>query len=149
MSKSPYWEWGHTSNMVISFSHIFTKVDKTVPFAPSPIHQHFYRWYVETIHSHGWFIVILPYFTIFYHILPTLYHQHVMMISDLITNHFSQPVPACKAFMSRWSWSSWPNMLDSKAQGSPTRKNQHIQRIRYTRYQRTNENTGYTQWFWL
>ena len=26
-----------------------THVVKTMPFAPSPSHQHFYRWYVETI----------------------------------------------------------------------------------------------------
>ena len=32
--------------------------------------------------------------------------------------------------------------------GSPTLK-QHIQTIWYTCHQRMNENTGYTQWFWL
>ena len=32
--------------------------------------------------------------------------------------------------------------------GSPTLK-QHIQTIWYTYHQRMNENTGYTQWFWL
>jgi hypothetical protein len=156
MSKSPYWEWGHTSNMVISFSHIFTNVDKTMPFAPSPSHQHVYRWYVETSRNHSQSWVVYCYFT---HIISSTCDD------DLITNLFcSQPArPSCHVgvghpgpALEQIGWPCWTmshgsyllNMLDSKPQGSPTFK-QHIQTIRYTHYQRTNENTGYTPWFWL
>ena len=35
-----------------------SNVGKTMPFALSPSHHHFYRWYVETIPSHGWFMAL-------------------------------------------------------------------------------------------
>ena len=99
---------------------------------PSPSHHHFYRWYVETIPSHGWFMALF-------------YPQRNVKILPI---EIKQSVPPCGRALYSLAVQLWQDERHPKVQNDLKKlRVLHPQHPRFTRNIRKPRNARTPQFF--
>ena len=94
-----------------NFFRISCNVGKTIPCLPSPSHHNFYRWYVTTIPSHGWFMIVLPTLYIYRFYIVYYLKWSIGLIEIVRHNMFEREKLYQPRAMNLRVWDYCPNMV--------------------------------------